>query len=206
MNASSKPSTTPNVVGKPRAPRGARTMRGGTSEANRLTVVLLEVLAGLRTPADAAAALGISVPRYYQLETRALEGMVQALEPRPKGKQPSLEGRVAQLEKELDRARRESARQQALVRVAQRSLGLKPPGLPGGQTSAKDRTGRRKRKPTVRALKAAAVLRVLPKDPRSAAGEGVQQSLKETKEREVTLLKGDPEKSAGSRSEEEHPT
>ena len=116
------------------------TVQGGTSEANRRAVAVLEVLGGLRTPADAAAALGIAVPRYYQLETRALEGMVTALEPRSLGKQPSLEGRVARLQKELEQARRESARQQALVRVAQRSLGLKPSAAPNGQTPTKDRS------------------------------------------------------------------
>ena len=57
-----------------------------------------------------------------------------ALAPRPKGKQPSLENRVKQLEKELEAARRACARQEALVRVTQRSLGLaalaKPKTLP----------------------------------------------------------------------------
>jgi hypothetical protein len=202
---------TPNSVAKRRAPRGAHTVQGGTSEANRRAVAILEVLGGLRTPTDAAAALGVALPRYYQLETRALEGMVTALEPKAVGKQPSLEGRLVQLQKELEQTRRESARQQALVRVAQRSLGLKPPTAPNGQTSAKDRraglpgAGRRKRKPTVRALKAAAVLRVLPKDPRGGDGEGVQEEVTEVSGQEAALRKGSPEKSAGSRSEEEHP-
>ena len=88
MNRSSNPSSTASPVAKGRAPRSAHTFQGGTSEANRLAVAILEVLAGLRTPADAAAALGISVPRYYQLETRALEGMVTALEPRPPATSP----------------------------------------------------------------------------------------------------------------------
>jgi hypothetical protein len=56
----------------------------------------------------------------------------------------------------------------------------------------------------VRALKAAAVLRVLQKDPRGAQGDGVQQQVMQMKEREVALLKGGPEKSAGPRSLEEH--
>jgi hypothetical protein len=198
-------SSTPKLVAKRKAPRGAHTVQGGTSEANRRAVAVLEVLGGLRTPADAAATLGIAVPRYYQLETRALEGMVTALEPRSLGKQPSLEGRVARLQKELEQARRESARQQALVRVAQRSLGLKPSSTPNGQIPAKDRKGRRKRKPTVRALKAAAVLRVLPKDPRGGAGGEVQQEMTQLSERDVALLKGGSEKAVGSRSREEQP-
>jgi hypothetical protein len=196
---------TPNSVTKRRAPRGAHSVQGGTSEANRRAVAILEVLGGMRTPTDAAAALGVALPRYYQLETRALEGMVTALEPRAVGKQPSLEGRLVRLQKELEQTRRESARQQALVRVAQRSLGLKPPTAPNGQMPAKDGARRRKRKPTVRALKAAAVLRVLSKDPRGGDGAGVQEEVTEVSGQEAALLKGSPEKSAGSRSEEEHP-
>jgi hypothetical protein len=69
------------------------------SEAQRLAATILEVLAGARTPTQAAPALSISLPRYYQLEARALAGLVAALAPRPKGKQPTLESRVKALEK-----------------------------------------------------------------------------------------------------------
>jgi hypothetical protein len=141
-------------AGSPKV-KGPRVIEAGTGEAARLAVVILEVLAGERTPAEAAQALGITPPRYYQLETRALKGLVAALEPQPKGKQPSLEGRIIQLEKALVAARRECARQQALMRAAQRSLGLKPSRAAEDKPPAKDRTGRRKRRPSVRALKAA---------------------------------------------------
>ena len=127
-------------------------------EASRMAVVILEVLAGVRSPQDAANTLGITSPRYYQLETRALNGLVAALKPRPKGKQPSLEGRINQLQRTLDAARRETARQQALVRVTQRSLGIKPPPTGDSKASEKDKGGRRKRRPTVRALKVARTL------------------------------------------------
>jgi hypothetical protein len=87
-----------------------------------------------------------------------LSGLVAALAPRPKGKQPSLENRVKQLEKELVAAQRACARQEALVRVTQRSLGLaalaKPQPVP-----AKNGTRRKSRQPMVRALKAAQNLR-----------------------------------------------
>jgi hypothetical protein len=137
-------------------------LQGGTSEANRLAVAILEVLAGLRTPAEAAQALQVSLPRYYVLETRALEGLVAACDPKPLGKQPSPETRLAALEKELQRARRECARQQALVRAAQRSVGLSPAAPPTAKSPAKpDRVGRkgRVRRPAVRALRAARTLR-----------------------------------------------
>ena len=100
-------------------------LRSGTGEANRIAVAILEVLAGLRTPAEAAQSLQISVPRYYVLETRALEGLVAACEPKPLGKQRTPQTRIAALEKELQQARHQCARQQALVRAAQRTVGLR---------------------------------------------------------------------------------
>lgn len=151
----------------PKKPHG---FQGGSSEANRFAVVILEVLAGGRSPGEAAKALGVTPPRYYQLETRALEGLVAALEPRPTGKQPSLERRVIQLEKALGEARRESLRQQALVRAAQRSLGIKPPA-PVENKPDKDKAGRKQRRPSVRALRAA---RRLARDTRPAAEEALE--------------------------------
>jgi hypothetical protein len=144
-----------SVVKPPASPPAAT-----PSEAQRLAAAILEVLAGVRSPPAASELLGISLPRYYQLEARALEGLVAALAPRPLGKQPSLENRVKQLEKELEVARRACARQEALVRLTQRSVGLaaltKPKSTPAATTSGK---GRKPRKPMVRALKAAQTLR-----------------------------------------------
>ena len=140
--------------------RSRHGIQGGSREANRIAVAILEVLAGTRSPAEAATALKVPLPRYYILETRALEGMVVACEPKPLGKQPSPQTRIAALEKELQQARRECARQQALVRAAQRSVGLPAAETQKGKTSSKrDHRGRKKRRPVVRALKAAETLR-----------------------------------------------
>lgn len=141
----------------PRKTRQEHGIQSGTSAANRLAAAILEVLAGVHTPTEAAGMLEISLVRYYQLETRAIEGMIAALEPRPKGQQPSLETRLKHLEKQLEQARRETTRQQALVRATQRGMGLKMP-TPAPKVPA-GKTGRKKRRPTVRALKAARVLR-----------------------------------------------
>jgi hypothetical protein len=142
------------------SPRNQHGIQGVSKEANRIVVAILEVLGGLRSPAEAAESLKISLPRYYILEVRALEGMVAACEPKPLGKQPSPETRIASLEKELQQAHRQCARQQALVRAAQRSVGLSAADTQKGTTSSKrDRKGRKKRRPTVRALKAAETLR-----------------------------------------------
>jgi hypothetical protein len=159
-------SSSDKEVSKRRRPAKAGSRRnghgigGGSSEANRLAVAILEVLAGVSTPADAAATLKISLPRYYILEKRALDGLVAACEPKPLGKQPSAETRIAALEKALKKAERECARQQALVRVARRSVGLSATTAPSRPASKKrDRRGRKVRRATVRALKAAETLR-----------------------------------------------
>ena len=128
---------------------------GASAEARRLAAAILEVLAGLRTPIQAAEALGMALPRYYLLESRAVHAIVLACEPRSLGRAPTPESALASLRRECEQLRREVARQQSFVRAAQRTIGLAP------ATPAKsDRDGkkRRKRRPTTRALKAAARL------------------------------------------------
>jgi hypothetical protein len=63
----------------------------------RQAAAILEVLAGARTPTEAATALAVSLPRYYQLESRALEGLVAACVPKPKGRVKSSVSEVASL-------------------------------------------------------------------------------------------------------------
>jgi hypothetical protein len=122
-----------------------------TREAKRLAAVVLDVLAGSRTPPQAAEALGVSLPRYYQLEARALGGLLAACESRPRGRQPDIETELASVQKELDRVKRELARAQSLVRLTQRTVGVAPP--------APTKPGKRKRKPLVRAMRRAERLR-----------------------------------------------
>jgi hypothetical protein len=120
----------------------------------------------VRRPAEAAQVLETSLPRYYQLERRALAGLLAACEPIPRGPQLDVSRRITTLERENRRLQRECDRQQALVRVAERSLGLAMPMAiksPAKGTEEKPGTSgakrRRARRPTVRALKAARTLR-----------------------------------------------
>ncbi|MBI5365572.1 MAG: hypothetical protein HZA54_00935 [Planctomycetes bacterium] len=141
--------------------------RGGV-EGRKLAAVILEVLAGGRTPTDAATAAGVSLPRYYAVEARALAGLVEACEPKPPGKRPSADAERVALRRDLDCARKECARYQALLRAAQRTIGLpaassKPPAA-----------GKRRRKPTVRALKAVGMLQSPPVAPAPADGPAPQ--------------------------------
>jgi hypothetical protein len=163
--------------GRP-ANSSSRSLRCPASlEAKRRAAAILEVLGGARLPSEAAAALGVSLPRYYLLEQQALAGLLAACEPRmPGGPRP--ETRLAQLEKQLRERERECARQQALVRAAQRTVGLAaPPAKPAMAGKTAGNTGkhgsrRRRRRPTVRALRAAGQLRA--DSSGSEAGEALQ--------------------------------
>jgi hypothetical protein len=138
----------------PSKPAGIRRLgEGASAEAKRLAAAILEVLAGMRTPAGAAQVLKLSLPRYYQLEVRALHGMLAACEPRPLGRVRTPASALAALQRECDQWRRECTRQQALVRATQRAIGL------AAAPAKTDGSKRRKRRPTARALKMVDCLR-----------------------------------------------
>jgi hypothetical protein len=124
------------------APRRPGVVPPGSKEALRTGAAVLEVLAGVRSVADAAAALGCSVPRYYQREQQALRALVAGCEPRPHGRQPSAAAELARLHKENARLAKECQRQQALVRLARQAAGLAPPAAPPKQ-QGKQRRPRR---------------------------------------------------------------
>jgi hypothetical protein len=141
-------------------PRRARTTGGADlgkdsdRDSRRVAAAILEVLAGARTPTEAAAALAVSVPRYYQLESAALKGFLAACTPKSRGPVPSADKELNTLRRENQRLRHEVTRQQALVRAAQRTVGLAaPPPVPA------PKPGKRKRRQrTARALSVAARL------------------------------------------------
>jgi len=140
--------------GRRAGPGGAGLGQSVGQDARRQAAAILEVLAGARTPGEAAAALGVCLPRYYQLETRALEGLVAACQPLPKGRQADPAKQAQALDKEMERLRRELGRHQALVRAAQRTVGLAAaPAAPAKPGAKKPR-----RRRLARALRAAAQL------------------------------------------------
>jgi len=102
---------------------GPTTLRG-SKRARQVLVAVLEVLAGELSTTEAASKLDVSLSRYYQLETRALKGMLQAVEPRSRGPQKTPEREIAALRVEQKRLEKELRRHQALLRAAQRSVGL----------------------------------------------------------------------------------
>jgi hypothetical protein len=121
-----------------------------------VAAAILEVLAGASAPTEAARAVGVSLARYYQLELRALAGLVAACEDRRrKGRRGGPGSELSSLRREVEQLRRECARQQALVRATRRAVGLtSPPATPPPENTPK----RRGRRPTARALRMAALL------------------------------------------------
>lgn len=157
-------STTPSPVPRRAAPERSKKSRPGvpavnlsqaTPEARRWAAAVLEVLAGVRTPTEAAEALAVSLPRYYAVELRALHGLLAGCEPRPVGRVRSPQSQLQALQKECERLRRQAARQQALLRVAQRAVGL-PTATANGKTAGGKEAGAKKgrrRRPRARALR-----------------------------------------------------
>ncbi len=140
-------------------------------EARRQAAAILEVLAGMHRPLEAAQLLGTSLMRYYQLERRALEGLVAACEPPKRGPRLNPQRQLAALQREKANLARECDRQRALVRAAQRALGLKFPspthsaGKPPQEPAANGGTLRRRpRRPVVRALRAIKELQLRAED------------------------------------------
>jgi hypothetical protein len=145
-------------------------VKGHSTQARKQAAVILEVLAGVRTVNDAACALEVSLPRYYACELRALHGLVAACEPLPRGRQPTAQGEITALKRRCEQLQQQLGRQQTLLRLAQRSIGLNP----ATPATARPSKGKRRRRPRLRALQAIEQLRPPPADAaaREADSEG----------------------------------
>lgn len=130
----------------------------GSAEAMKLAVAIVETLAGISSPTATSEALGISANRYYQLEARALQGLVTAMEPRPRGRTLTPEREREKLAAENTRLEKELLRYQALVRTAQRTIGLAKRG-PSKAGSTRRRRPRTRAKTVLRTLRPKATTR-----------------------------------------------
>lgn len=138
---------------RPQASRRGRkgSVEAPTQRARQSASLVLEVLAGQRSPADAAHVLGVSVVRYYAIEGRAVTGLVSACEPQPRGRGPASDnerelGRLRQVQRSLQQ---EVARLQALCRSQRQVLGTPAPAKPVAASAGKP--GKRRHRPRVRA-------------------------------------------------------
>ena len=134
------------MAAKKKARKRSTTLQG-SERATRLTVGILQALSGLKGTTEVCEDLGISMGRYYQLESQALQGMIQALEPRKRGKQATPGTTIASLEREKQRLAREVRRYQSLLRASHRGLAV--PAPKGDKNAAKKRARRGERGKTV---------------------------------------------------------
>lgn len=157
---------------KPAKPTGPGALKG-SPEARRQAALILEVLCGVRTATDASKAMGIALPRYYLLETRALQGFILALEPLPRGPQKDPAMEIAALNRLLSRQKQELSRNQSLLRASQRALGLPAPAAreqrQGQKDAPKDGKKRKPKRPSMRALRAVTALKEDAAGPQPAA-------------------------------------
>lgn len=100
------------------------TSLAGSGTARKSVAIILETLSGEIGTSQAAQILGVSLSRYYQLEVRALQGMLKALEPRKRGVQKTPQREIVGLKAEKRQLEKELRRHQSLLRAANRSLGL----------------------------------------------------------------------------------
>ncbi|HEV3256860.1 MAG TPA: hypothetical protein VG013_08285 [Gemmataceae bacterium] len=169
-------------------PGGAGLGKNAGHEAQRLAAAILEVLAGVRTPSQAAEALGVSQARYFQIETRAMQALVASCEPRPRGPGRSADRELTALRRQHERLQRELSRQQTLVLLAQRTIGLTPPKAAVDKPSGKDKSQKRRRRPVVRALRAAEAL-----NRRSQEGQSQEGRSQEAQSQEAASAAATPE-------------
>ena len=102
-----------------RPPLGAGLVENleGNEESKRRLRVILEVIAKEKTVEVACAELGISRPRFYQLERAALEGALSGLEPRRPGPLP--QPGPSEADEEIARLKKKLAEKELQVLIAE---------------------------------------------------------------------------------------
>lgn len=91
--------------------------------AKKRAWAVLQVLSGQMGVTEAAQAGQISVPRYYQLEQKAVVAMVQALSPGAPGGRGTAQEQLGRAKKRLEALETEQARQRQLMRLARKLWG-----------------------------------------------------------------------------------
>jgi hypothetical protein len=124
-------------------PRWLTREDGLNAIAQRRTLLVLSVLSGEVPVTDAVEKAGISRMTYYQLETRALAAMVEALSPSAPGRPPAVthEAKIAELEGKVKALEQEKRRAERLLYVTRK---LVRPGklTTGTGRPAKDRSSK----------------------------------------------------------------
>jgi hypothetical protein len=139
---------------KRRTAKDGPDIEGGSKIARKTAALVLQVWCGELHPSEAAAALEIGVPRYYQIEKKAYKGVIAACEPQEKkGRQKSEVKIIAELKTENAVLQRDLKRAQALARLSQKAGGVAT--VVAQAKKRTDKKGRKRRRPVNRALKVA---------------------------------------------------
>jgi hypothetical protein len=112
------------------------------------------VWAGELHPSEAAAALEIGMPRYYQIEKKAFNGVISSCEPAEhKGRQKSEEKVIDELRAQIKILERDLRSAQALARFSNKAEGIA--SVVSQAKKSQGKNGRKRRRPVARALKVA---------------------------------------------------
>ena len=108
--------------------------------AKRRTLMILNVLSGQEPVTDAIAKAQISRPHYYQLEERALQAILEAMEPGASpGRPPDTTTRLLQLEEKVKGLEADKRRLERLLTMTRKVLKPGPwKTARGRRSSAKD--------------------------------------------------------------------
>lgn len=93
------------------------------AQARARCLLVLSVLSGETPVTDAIARAGLSRQTYYNLETRALQGMLLALDPATAGPQASSAAeRVGQLERQVQQLQQQKRRAERLLLLGRKTM------------------------------------------------------------------------------------
>lgn len=93
-------------------------------QARARCLLVLSVLSGETPVSDAIARAGISRQTYYNLETRALQGMLLALDPASNTQGSAAAERVGQLEQQVQALQQQKRRAERLLMLGRKTMRL----------------------------------------------------------------------------------
>lgn len=105
-------------------PRWLLTARDLDQIAQRRCLMILDVLSGAKSVTEAIAETQVSRQMYYQLEEKALKGMLSSLMPgaTESGQNPSTTARILELEEKLKKLEEENRRTERLLLLTRKVL------------------------------------------------------------------------------------
>jgi hypothetical protein len=147
-------------------PKWLKEREGLEETARRRCLLMLSVLSGEKPVTDAIAEAGMSRGRYYQLEERAIQAMLESMLPTPgPGKPPDQSLKLAELEKKISRLEQEKRRMERLLFLTRKVVRKGPLTLPGLGRPPSTRSGKKPSSTSVGTTKTATP--VSPSIPRS---------------------------------------